>query len=261
MSTSTVSSITRFGTYEPFELQVARGQVAMHTVVHKFGYSTVIDGTAYPIWNVAANRTYLTTAATMKVSSSSANDASAGTGARTVLVEGLDQNYNAISETVTLNGQTEVATTKSYLRVQHITTLTAGSGGKNAGVIYVGTGTVTAGVPAVIHELVPIGMNTELSGVYTVPAGYTAYVYQGGMTSQSNGNNFLTATLAYSNQGSPWLTPAVTVFTSDMVDYNFNYPLPLPEKTDFEARASVSAGTSSVTSFFFMVLVKNDGIS
>ena len=259
MTGSVVSSITRMGTFEPFELQVARGQITMHSSIQKFGYSTVIDGTTYPVWNVAANRTYLTTAAAMKVSSSSANDAAAGTGARTVLVEGLDQNYNAISETVTLNGQTAVDTVKSYLRVCHITVLTAGSGGKNAGTIYVGTGALTSGVPAVIHELAPAGFNTELSGVYTVPAGYTAYLYQGGMSSQSNGNNFITGTLAYSNQGSPWLTPAVTIFTADMVDYNFTYPLQLPEKTDIETRATVSAGTSSATSFFFIVLIKSDG--
>lgn len=259
MTGSVVSSITRMGKFEPFELQVARGQITMHSSIQKFGYSTVIDGTTYPIWNVAANRTYLTTAAAMKVSSSSASDASAGTGARTVLIEGLDQNYAPISETVTLNGQTAVDTTKSYLRVLHITVLTAGSGGKNAGVLYVGTGTVTAGVPAVIHELAPIGFNTELSGVYTVPAGFTAYLYQGGLTSQSNGNNYITGTLSYSNQGSPWVTPAVTIFTADMVNYNFTYPLVLPEKTDLEARATVSAGTSSATSFFFIVLIKNDG--
>lgn len=259
MTGSVVSSITRMGKYEPFELQVARGQITMHSSLQKFGYSTVIDGTNYPVWNVAANRTYLTTASVMKVSSSSASDIGANSGARTVLIEGLDQNYNYISETVSLNGQTAVNTVNSYLRVQHMTVTTVGSGGKNAGVIYAGTGTITLGVPAVIHELIPIGFNTELSGVYTVPAGYTAYMYQGGLTSQSNGNNFLTATLAYSNQGSPWITPAVTVFSSDMVKYDFTYPLVLPEKTDIEARASVSASTSAVTSFFFIVLVKNDG--
>ena len=198
-------------------------------------------------------------ATVMKVSSSSASDTSAGTGARTVLIEGLDGDYNAVSETITLTGQTAVNTTNTYLRVQHITVATAGSGGVNAGVIYVGTGTVTAGVPAVIHELAPAGFNTELSGAYTVPAGYTAYMYQGGMSSQSNGNNYITATLRFSNQGSPWQTPAVTVFTADMVDYNFTYPLVLPEKTDLEARATVSAGTSVATSFFFLVLIKNNG--
>ena len=77
MTGSVVSSVTRFGKYEPFELQVARGQITMHSSVQKFGYSSVIDGTTYPIWNVAANRTYLTTATVMKVSSSSASDTSA----------------------------------------------------------------------------------------------------------------------------------------------------------------------------------------
>jgi hypothetical protein len=197
----------------------------------------------------------------MKVSSSSANDTSNGTGARTVLISGLNSSYNPISETLTLTGQTEVATANSYLRVTGIQTLTAGSNGSNAGVIYVGTGTVTTGVPAVIHELAPIGFNTAMSGAYTVPAGYTAYLYRGGLTSQSNGNNFITAKLRYSNQGSPWITSAVTVFTADMVEYDFEYPLALPEKTDIEADATVSANTSVVTSFFFIVLVKNDGIS
>ena len=115
MTGSVVSSITRMGKLEPFELQVSRGQITMHSTVYKFGYSTYIDGTIYPIWNYAGNRTYLTTAATMTVSSSSANDTSpSGTGAHIVLVEGLDQNYNPISENITLAGQTAVTTTKAF---------------------------------------------------------------------------------------------------------------------------------------------------
>lgn len=259
MTGSVVSSITRFGTYEPFELQVARGQITMHESISVFGYSTVVGATAYPIWNVAANRPYVTTATVLKISSSSADDDSAGTGARTIAIYGLDQNYNAISESVILDGQTEVNTGNSYLRVSKIVVTSVGSGGFNAGVIYAGTGTVTAGVPAVIHELVPINFNASMSGVYTVPAGYTAYVYQGGLTSQSNGNNYLTGRLKTSNQGSPKTTNAVTIFTEGMVDYNFTCPLKLPEKTDLEACATVSANTSTATSFFFIILVKNDG--
>ena len=259
MTGSVVSSITRMGKLEPFELQVARGQITMHETVNVFGYSTVIGATVYPVWNVAAARVYLTTAAVMKISSSSADDASSGTGARTVLVSGLDQDYNRISETVTLTGQTAVNTTNSFLRISGIRTLTVGSGGTNAGVIYAGTGTITTGVPAVIHEVVPIGFNASMSGVYTVPAGYTAYLYQGGLTSQSNGNNYITGRLKTSNQGSPKVTNAVTIFTEGMVDYNFTYPLALPEKTDLEACAIVSANTSTATSFFFIVLIKNDG--
>lgn len=259
MTGSVVSSITRMGQYEPFELQVSRGQITMHATKYKFGYSTVIDGTLYPIWNLAANRIYLTTAVAMKVSSTSANDASSGTGARTVLIEGLDQNYLSISETITLTGQTEVPTTKSYLRINGITVITMGSNGGNAGTIYVGTGTVTTGVPAAVHELIPPGFNKEASGVYTVPAGYTAFLQVGGLSCQDNGNGFVTGRLVVSNQGSPFITSAVTVFSTGQVNYDFPYPISIPEKSDVEARAISSSGTNAVTSYFGFVLIKNDG--
>ena len=40
-----------------------------------------------------------------------------------------------------------------------ITVIDKGVNGGNVGTIYVGTGTVTTGVPAVIHELIPPGFN------------------------------------------------------------------------------------------------------
>lgn len=260
MTGSVVSSITRMGKLEPFELQVSRGQITMHSTVYKFGYSTYIDGTIYPIWNHAGDRTYLTTAATMTVSSSSANDTSpSGTGAHIVLVQGLDQDYNPISENITLAGQTAVTTTNSYLRVTGITVIDKGSNGGNVGTIYVGTGTVTAGVPAVIHELVPVGFNKEASGVYTVPAGYTAYLQVGGLSGQDTGAGYITGRLVVSNQGSPFITSAVSVFTTGQVNYTFPYPIAIPEKSDVEARAVTTSGTNTVSSYFGFVLIKNDG--
>lgn len=257
---SVVSSISRFGKYEPFELQVARGQITMHSAVYKFGYSTYIDGTLYPVWNYAGNRTYLTTAATMTVSSSSANDtAPSGSGAHSVLIEGLDQNYNPISESITLAGQTAVPTTQAYLRVVGITVYDKGVNGGNVGTIYVGTGTVTSGIPAVVHELVPPGFNKEASGVYTVPAGYTAYMRVGGLSGQDTGAGYITGRLVVSNQGSPFITSAVTVFTTGQVNYEFPYPIAIPEKSDVEARAVTSSGTNTLSSYFGFVLIKNDG--
>ena len=257
---SIVSSISRVGRYEPFDLQVSRGQITGHTTVYKFGYSTVIDGALLPIWNVAASRVYLTTAVAMTVSSSSANDTSpSGSGAHIVLIEGLDQNYNPISESIALAGQTAVATTKSYLRIIGITVIDKGVNGGNVGTIYVGTGTVTTGVPAVIHELIPPGFNKEASGVYTVPAGYTAYFRVGGLSGQDTGAGYITGRLVISNQGSPFITSAVTVFTTGQVNYDFPYPIAIPEKSDVEARAITSSGTNTITSYFGMILIKNDG--
>lgn len=259
MTGSVVSSISRLGKYEPFNLQISRGQVTMHTPVYIWGYSSLIDGTLLPVWDVNQAKPYLTTAAIMKISSSSTDDTSAGTGARTIAIYGLDQNYNPISESVILDGQTAVNTGNAYLRVLSLVVTTAGSGGANAGVIYAGTGTVTTGVPAVVHELAPIGMNKSQTAAYTVPAGHTVFFDRGGMTSHTTGSGAITARLVASNQGSPFVAAALTVFSNTMAEYEFTYPMTFPEKTDIEARAISSSGTHNATAFFQMILIKNDG--
>ena len=175
MATSgVVSSITRFGKIEPFELQIARGQIAQHTSRFRFGWANTIGTSPQTITTaVTAGNTYVypTTASVMKVSSSSANDTSAGTGARTILVVGLDANYNSQSETVTLSGQTAVNTVNSYLRITYTELLSTGSGNAQAGTIYIGTGTVTAGVPATVYWQSETSYNNFSFAGFTVPAG------------------------------------------------------------------------------------------
>jgi len=154
-----VSSISRVGTTEPFELQVARGQVAYHTPQFKFGFNPDVDDSEETVWAQGGLYSYLSSASILKVSSSSTADDSAGTGARTVQLYGLDANYNEINETVTLDGQTAVNTTNSFLRINRMVVRSAGTGEKNAGVIYAGAGTVTAGVPANKYATIAIGDN------------------------------------------------------------------------------------------------------
>lgn len=114
----------------------------------------------------------------LDVSSSSTADAAAGTGARTIEIYGLDKDWNPLSETVTLNGQTKVTTTKKFRRVFELIVQTAGTGLVNAGDIYVvktGTGgTYTGGVPGTLTSgciKAIVGDNFGVSGLYTVPAG------------------------------------------------------------------------------------------
>lgn len=113
-------------------------------------------------------------------SSSNANDAAAGTGARTVETYGLDKDWNPARETVTLNGQTKVTGTQTFRRVFGCFTQTAGTGRFNAGDIYVvktGTGgTYTAGVPGTLTSgalKMLVGDNNAFSGLFTAPANST----------------------------------------------------------------------------------------
>jgi hypothetical protein len=120
---------------------------------------------------------YPAAAIQMKVSSTHADDVtSTGIGVRRVIVYGVDAANLAIQETVTMNGLTEQLTTASFLRVNRVKSLTSGSNMINSGDINVGTGTVTAGVPATLYAQAPAGYGQSFMAMYSVPASVTGYV-------------------------------------------------------------------------------------
>jgi hypothetical protein len=253
------SSITRTGKNEPFELQVARGQISWHQSIVVFGYNPDVDTSVETVWPQGGILGFPAAALQLSVSSSNAADTSAGTGARTVYLEGLDANHNVISETVTLNGQTAVTTTKSYLHINNCYVQTAGSGNTAAGTIYFGTGTVTAGVPATIYDVIAFDYNARVTGSYTVPAGYTAYVSQGLFSSgQASGSNAVTGRLMTRGTNDIRLTAAVVTVNNSAADYTFEYPLVVPEKTTIEAQAVGDAANNACSSMFILLLIKND---
>jgi hypothetical protein len=254
---STISSVTRQGAYEPFELQVSRGQIQGHRNVTVFGFNPDVDSTQVSVWPLPSLISFPASALQMTVSSSSANDTSAGTGARTIVVQGLDANYNEVSETVTMNGQTAVTMTNALLRVNYVYVATAGSGNSAAGDIYVGTGTVTAGVPATVYDVIKFDYNNTTTGSYTVPAGYTAYLSQGLFSAgQAGGSNSVQGRLLSRGTDNIRRTAAITTINNGVANYVFEYPLAVPEKTTLEATAVGSSNNNAVSSMFILVLIK-----
>jgi hypothetical protein len=254
---SIISSVTRQGAYEPFELQVSRGQIQGHRNVTVFGFNPDVDTTQVSVWPLPSLITFPASAIQMTVSSSSANDTSAGTGARTIVVQGLDANYNEVSETVTMNGQTAVTMTAALLRVNYAYVLTAGSGNGAAGDIYIGTGTVTAGVPATVYDIIKFDYNVTTTGSYTIPAGYTGYVSQGLFSAgQAGGSNQVQGRLLTRGTDNIRRTAAITSLNNGVADYMFEYPLAIPEKTTLEATAVGSSNNNACSSMFILVLVK-----
>lgn len=255
-----IASVTQRGKFEPFELQVSRGQIAWHRAVIVFGYNPDVDTTPETIWPGDGLLPYLPAATQLKVSSANANDTAAGTGARTVYIGGLDSSHNEISEIVTMNGQTAVTTTKSFLHINSAYVMTAGSGNGAAGNIYIGTGTVTLGVPATIYDIIAYDYNNRLTGSYTIPAGYTGYLSQGLFSSgQAGGSNAVTGRLMTRGTNNIPLTAAVTTLNNGTADYAFEYPVVIPEKTTVEAQAFGSSTNNSCSSMFIINLIKNDG--
>lgn len=169
-------SLQSLGT--PEYINVSQGLVPNTTRSQRNGYSAVIASSFQTIWNEAAVVVFPAAAGVLTVSSSSSNDTAAGTGARTVSITGLDAAFNPLTETVILNGTTAVSTLGSYFRVNSITVTTVGSGGSNAGIIYIGTGLVTAGKPATIYNSIPVGFNVSSSGFITIANNTTSYLLQ-----------------------------------------------------------------------------------
>jgi len=232
------SSISRVGTSEPFELQVARGQISFHKDIFKFGFNPDVDDALETVWAEGGLYVYLSAASVLKVSSSSTADTSAGTGARTVQLYGLDSDYNEINEVITLNGQTSVNTTQEFLRINRMIIRSAGSGGTNAGVVYAGTGTVTSGVPANKYATVAIGDGQTLMALWTVPAGYTAYVYQTDITLATTQNNkYATMHFVARPFGEVFQVKDKFVKSEGGHSQEYKIPLKFEEKTDLEFRA------------------------
>jgi len=162
----TYSSATRQGAYEPFELQVSRGQVDGHTPLNIFGFSTAVGSTALgPVWEgltlSGGAYAYPSVAAPLVLVSDSASD----TSALSVRIEGLDANFAPLNETITMNGTTNVTTTNSFLRINLMTT----TNGLNVG-------NITAKISSTTYAKMNAGIGQTQMSIYTVPAGYTFYL-------------------------------------------------------------------------------------
>lgn len=224
----------------------------------KFGFNSAISTTEETVWDQGGSYGYITTATTLKVSSSNANDDVAGTGARTVQIYGLDEDYNEVNETIDLDGQTAVTTTETYIRVFRAIVRSAGSGGEAAGDIYVGDGVVTAGVPATKYLKVVAGEGQTQMALWTVPAGYTLYLYNASIgTGATAGNRYLESRLVVRPFDEVFQTKGVFTTHNSMYKHVFDAPLAVTEKSDIEWRAKTSSGTDAVTATFHGIYLPN----
>lgn len=136
---------------------------------YKFGYNPDVDtGADEDVWSGGgAYAFYPAAAVSIEVLSSDVNDASAGTGARTVEITGLDAEGLIQTKTAVLNGTSVVAVTGTWLRVYDAKVLTVGSGGANAGNI-----TVRQASAGATGCYIIIGENQSAQAIYTVPRNY-----------------------------------------------------------------------------------------
>lgn len=242
-----IRSITQVGTSEPFELQVSRGQITAHYRVHKFGFNSLINNTEETLWDVGGIYAYPSSAVKMTATSTDgAND----DGVQ-VTVQGLDADYNQLSETVTLDGTGVGETNSFFLRV--FRAFIKGSQ-EPSGAINITNGSTT-------YARITLGDNQTLMCVWTVPAGYTAYLLQKDVSCLTEANNkFGTIRLVSRKPGGVFRTHDKITVQNAHTEIAYSTPLPFTEKTDIEIRAIGSSLNSElhVGGALDIVYIKNE---
>ena len=168
-----------------FLVEVEKGNVAGHSIVHKFGRNDAVADGVWEDINTLGNSAWAIQAAVVVrvKAGGSANDTAAGTHARSILVEGLDETLALASETLTTNGTSaSSATTTTFFRVFRATVATVGAYGNNNDTL------VTIEGPDEGPDLIAIGVGDGQSqfGAYSIPLATTGYLLSTHLQVDSN---------------------------------------------------------------------------
>lgn len=236
-----------------FYFDVANRNYPHHSVRTVFGIGTSTTNLS-TVWNNGSMYSYPASAITMTVSSSSATDVYESGGAEIVQIEGLNANWDTVTEQVQMNGRTAVTTTNSYIRINSMNVI---QGVLNVGNIYIGTGTVTTGEPANVYGEIVATYGSSLQSFYSVPRNHTAYMINGSIACGTTASNkYVTASLLLRPFGKVLTTAMITTLATGQNSYQFNAPIRIEGKSDIEARTKSSSGTDSVATHYQIVLVR-----
>ena len=148
-----------------YRTEVALGRRQGSGLWNKFGYNPLVGTTAEVLAEFGGAFAIHTTASTYDIVSSDAADDDGGTGCNSVVVYGVDSNWNEAIEVVTLDGATPVTTTTSWVsHPNRVAMFLCGTGQVNAGAISV---TRTTGGATV--ATMPAGEGVTQQCIFTIP--------------------------------------------------------------------------------------------
>lgn len=236
----------------PYAYDIAEGNISNHTQFTKLGYVTTVVNVEQDIWSKGGKYVFPTATGSMIVQSTSTLDHSTGSGIRTLKIGYLDGNYVSKSETISMNGTTQVATTNTDIfRVNSIRAVTTGTGLKAAGTIQV-SGSSSANV----YRILNIGQTRGRSLIYTVPSGSTVYITGMNLSSSATASGHFGTFTMRSNfddvnyNKTDFMEPWFEIALQDLaLHFPFDTPVKIPQTCDVVGSVIGEASNSNLTCY------------
>ena len=235
--------------------QIQLGNVTGFELLAVGGQNFNVGTTFTDLTPSGGNQTLPTSAETWEIVSTDANDASAGTGARTVFVASLDEDYVEQSTTVTLNGTTPVTLANTHLRSRNAIVITAGSGSSNTNI---GDLIIQVSGGGTERMRLPSGIGDCKSLIFTVPAGKTALLQH--FTLFTKKNKDFTLRLKVTPFGRATVTGGELSTYQTEQDFPIVAPFQLSEKGDILVEVKSDNQDTTALTFLDFLIVDNDKI-
>mgnify|MGYP003118497638 CR=1 FL=1 len=234
---------------EAWELNVSRGKVRGASTIHKFGATpSQSTNTTATIWDKEDTLypwSAFDTAGVLVAAQVGADD-----NGKVVTIVGLDSNWDIIEEDFTLSSAGTVTGTKTFKRVYR--------GYVKTGDTNVGQLNFSRGGTQVLR--ITAGLGQTLMSIYTVPNGYTGYLYQGVCSAQSGADATGFMMIRYNTVGQAFRVGHTFEVSGDGGEYfyKFAFPQEIPEKSDIDLRLTTRSNNGRYTAAFDILLIKNE---
>lgn len=239
---------------------VASGLNPERSVVSKFGEAVSLTTSYTP---VSIGQVYQTPqvsgATTLRIRAGNANDTAAGSGAREITLEGLDETGAFATETLATAGTSaSSATTTTWLRlfrayVSKSGTYATSAGGSHSADIDIET---TGGTLWATIDSTGFPKSQTQIGVYTIPLGKTGFLREYHLTVNTSGTKTVDFAM-FKRENILETSPPYTGMTllheligvGDTVDYEYKIPTVLPALTDFGFMAKGASSPDATVEF------------
>lgn len=234
-----------------FLYEIGKGNVPGHslrTIVMRNPSATAAEE---HVWGGGGDMTFPTAAETWEIFSTNVNDTIAGSGARLVLVNSLDINYNPQIEIVALNGGV-APLVNSHFRPDDVIVISSGASRRNEGDLIVRV----AGAGAT-RRVVPATFSASQDSHFTVPAGVTGisrktvFAFPSGNSGEAVGKFIILGT-------NTEITSGKFPFFQNIDEFDLAGEFALPEKTDTFFTANSTPPGATVNIVLVLVLIENE---